>query len=77
MNEPLMNPQIIELIEKNGKAPGTLIGVDGNAFAVIGYVQRQLNRNGWARDETQIVVEHMMSGDYNNVLATGMSVLQG
>ena len=72
-----MNQQIMELIEKNGKAPGTLIGVDGNAFAVIAYVQRQLNRNGWARDETQIIVNHMMSGDYDNVLATGVSVLQG
>lgn len=72
-----MNPQIKELIEKNGKAPGTLIGVDGNAFAVIGYVQRQLNRNGWSRTETQVVVNDMMAGTYENVLATGMSVLQG
>lgn len=72
-----MNPQIKELIEKNGKAPGTLIGVDGNAFAVIGYVQGQLNRNGWSRTETQVVVNEMMAGTYENVLATGMSVLQG
>lgn len=72
-----MNPQIKELIEKNGKAPGTLIGVDGNAFAVIGYVQRQLNRNGWSYAETQIVVNEMMAGTYENVLVTGMSVLQG
>ena len=67
---------IQELIEKNGKAEGTLIGVDGNAFAILGYTDRQLMRAGWPREDIKQVMDTAMSGDYNNVIATCMSVLE-
>ena len=67
---------IQELIERNGKAEGTLIGVDGNAFAILGYTDRQLMRAGWPREDIKQVMDTAMSGDYNNVIATCMSVLE-
>lgn len=67
---------IQELIEKNGKAEGTLIGVDGNAFAILGYTDRQLMRAGWPREDIKQVMDTAMSGDYDNVIATCMSVLE-
>lgn len=69
-------PTIEDLIEKNGKAEGTLIGVDGNAFAIMGYTERQLMRAGWPRDDIKEVMNTAMSGDYNNVIATCMSVFE-
>ena len=68
--------KIEQLIEKNGKGTGTLIGVDGNAMSVMGYVSRQLRRAGWPRGDINEVTSHMMSGDYTNVIITGMSVLE-
>jgi hypothetical protein len=67
---------IQELIEKNGKAEGTLEGVDGNVYAVLGYTERQLMRAGWPRDDIQQVMGKATSGDYNNALATCMSVFE-
>ena len=67
---------IQELIEKNGKAEGTLIGVDGNVFAVLVYTDRQLERAGWPREDIKQVMDKAMSGDYNNALVTCMSVLE-
>ena len=67
---------IEKLIEKNGKAEGTLLGVDGNAFAIIGYTERQLKRAQWPREDIKQVTNLAMSGDYNNVIATCMSVLE-
>jgi len=69
-------PNIDELVEKNGTVAGTLIGVDGNAFSIMGYVDRQLKRGGWPREDVKQVMDIMMSGDYNNVIATGCAVLE-
>lgn len=66
---------IEDLIEKNGKVAGNLVGVDGNAFMVIGYTTGQLRKGGWPREEIEKVAQIAMSGDYDNVLATCASVL--
>tara|TARA_B100000927_G_C16371409_1_gene431627 strand:+ start:226 stop:513 length:288 start_codon:yes stop_codon:yes gene_type:complete len=74
---PLMSLDTIEqLVEKNGKATGSLIGIDGNAMNVMGYVSRQLRRAGWPSEDINQVTAHMMSGDYNNVIVTGVAVLE-
>ena len=67
---------IQELIERNGKAEGTLIGVDGNAYAILGYTERQLKRASWPKEDIKQVMDTATSGDYNNVIATCMSVLK-
>jgi hypothetical protein len=49
-----------------------LIGQDGNAFAIIGTVQRSLRKGGVPSDEISTFVEEATSGDYNNVITTAM-----
>lgn len=51
-----------------------LTGQDGNAFAVMGRVQRALKDAGKA----ELVAEYKakaMSGDYDNLLAASMAIL--
>ena len=47
-----------------------LIGVNGNAFMIIGVFQRQAKREGWSKEEIDLVLTEAKSGDYNHLLAT-------
>lgn len=51
-----------------------LVGVDGNAFSVMGYVAKALKREG-LRDKVDEMRKKAMSGDYNNLLITCMDYL--
>ena len=46
----------------------TLVGVDGNAFAVMGYTARALQRAG-LRDKKDQMFKEAQSGNYFNLLA--------
>lgn len=47
-----------------------LIGLDGNAFALMGAFQKQARREGWTADEIKTVIDKCTSGDYDNLIAT-------
>ncbi|MCP4181182.1 MAG: hypothetical protein GY756_25750 [bacterium] len=47
-----------------------LIGVNGNAFMIMGVFQRQAKREGWTQEEIDLVLTEAKSGDYNHLLAT-------
>jgi hypothetical protein len=47
-----------------------LIGLDGNAFALMGAFQKQARREGWTQDEIKVVLDKCTSGDYNNLIVT-------
>ena len=49
-----------------------LIGQDGNAFAILGSVQRALRKAGASKDEINQYLKDAMSGDYDNLLSTTM-----
>ena len=49
----------------------SLVGVDGNAFAVMGYTARALKETGHKDLVTQMQSE-AMSGDYNTLLRVCM-----
>ena len=51
-----------------------LVGVDGNAFSVMGYVAKALKREG-LRDKVDEMRKKAMSGDYNHLLTTCMDYL--
>lgn len=53
-----------------------LVGLDGNAFSVMGAFSKQARREGWAKAEIDAVLEEAMSGDYNHLLATIMGVCE-
>ena len=47
-----------------------LVGVNGNAFMIMGVFQRQAKREGWSQEEIDLVLTEAKSGDYNHLLAT-------
>jgi hypothetical protein len=49
-----------------------LVGEDGNAFAILGRVQKELRRAGVSDDEVQRFIREATAGDYEDLLATVM-----
>ena len=49
-----------------------LVGIDGNAFMVMGAFSRNARQQGWTKDEIQAVLDEAKSGDYDHLLATIM-----
>jgi hypothetical protein len=50
-----------------------LLGQDGNAFAILGKVNRELKKNKVADSEIKEFHAQATSGDYDNLLATVMT----
>ena len=51
-------------------AKGSLVGVDGNAFYILGYFSKQAKRSGWTQDEINKVLEDAKSRDYSHLVVT-------
>ncbi len=47
-----------------------LVGLDGNAFAILGRAKRVAQRTGWTKEEVDKMLEEAMSGDYDHLLQT-------
>ena len=47
-----------------------LVGSDGNAFAIMGKVQKALRQHGVPKEEINEYLTESQSGDYDNLLAT-------
>jgi len=54
----------------NKKIKLDLVGLDGNAFALMGAFQKQARREGWTKDEIKVVIDKCTSGDYDNLIVT-------
>ena len=49
-----------------------LVGEDGNAFAILGRVMREMRRAGLPPDEVASFRDEATAGDYDDLLATVM-----
>ena len=49
-----------------------LVGSDGNAFAIMGKVQKALRQHGVPKEEINQYLTEAKSGDYDNLLATAL-----
>ena len=47
-----------------------LVGIDGNAFAIMGAFKNAARKAGWAPDEISEVLNDAMSSDYDHLLHT-------
>jgi len=56
------------------KVKFNLVGKDGNAFALMGAWQAKAQKEKWTKEEIKEVLDECMSGDYNHLLCTLMSV---
>jgi hypothetical protein len=52
------------------KVKGTLDGIDGNAFAIMGHFQKLARRQGWSSDEIKDVLDEARKGNYWHLIAT-------
>ena len=53
----------------NKKINLTLVGLNGNAFALMGAFRRQALKEGWSNNEIDAVIKEAMSQDYDHLLA--------
>ncbi len=57
----------------NGKVVKmNLVGLDGNCFSLMGHFQQNGRRQGWTKNEIDVVLKECMSGDYDHLLQTLM-----
>jgi len=47
-----------------------LVGIDGNAFALMGAFSKNAERQGWSEEEIGLVLDECRSSDYNHLLQT-------
>lgn len=47
-----------------------LVGLNGNAFALMGAFQNQAKKEKWSQEEIGAVLAECQSGDYNHLLQT-------
>lgn len=57
-----------KVIQKNVNLD--LVGVNGNAYMIMGVFKRQAKKEGWTQNEIDTVLIEAKSGDYNHLLAT-------
>lgn len=61
------------LFNPEKKVTLTLVGLDGNAFSLMGAFRSQAREEGWTPEEIKIVLDECMSGDYDNLLQVLMA----
>jgi hypothetical protein len=47
-----------------------LVGIDGNAFSIMGAFRSAAIKQGWTQDEISALLEKAMEGDYYHLLKT-------
>lgn len=47
-----------------------LVGLDGNAFSILGAFSGAARRQGWTKEEIDAVTKNAMSKDYDHLLST-------
>ena len=50
-----------------------LVGIDGNAFSILGTAQKFARKAGLSKEQIEEYVNEATSGDYNNVISTTMN----
>ena len=60
----------------NKKVKLQLVGLDGNAFSLMGAFSKQARREGWTKEEIKGVLDECMTGDYDHLLCTLMEHTQ-
>lgn len=72
MSETQVNTQeaFEELMERKIPIGSTLVGTDGNAFALLGKFKKEARKAGWEKEDIDLVIKHAMSGNYDALVYT-------
>jgi hypothetical protein len=63
---------ILDVIGIGKTVKMNLVGLDGNAFSLMGTFSEKARSQGWNREEIDYVINKCTSGDYNNLLCVLM-----
>jgi len=47
-----------------------LVGVNGNAYAIMSVFRKKARKEGWTSEEIEAVLDEAKTGDYTHLLAT-------
>ena len=47
-----------------------MVGLDGNAFSILGAFRRQAIKEKWTKEEIDVVINNAMSKDYSHLIST-------
>ena len=61
--------------EKDMDEKYSLVGVNGNAYAVMGYTAKAMRREGFSQEEIEEMKDKAMSDDYDNLLMVCMEYI--
>lgn len=53
-----------------------LVGIDGNAFSVMGYVQRAMRTANFTREERDQYLADAQSSDYDHLLSVSVKMVE-
>ena len=53
----------------------SLIGVNGNAFSVMGYVRQAMKETGFTKNEIEAYTKDATSGDYDHLLVVSIDMI--
>ena len=53
----------------------TLVGVDGNAFNIMGYVRNAMKERRFSADEISAYTKDAMSSDYNHLVFVSLNMI--
>lgn len=54
----------------------SLIGIDSNAFAIIGYVQRAMQHEKFTKEEIDAYIKNATSSDYYHLIAVSQEQIE-
>jgi hypothetical protein len=52
------------------KVVGSLVGVDGSAFSIMGHFKKLARRQGFSQQYIDSVISEAASGDYDHLVST-------
>lgn len=64
--------EVREVVLKHGTLDIELVGMDGNAFYIMGALAQQARRQGWPQASWHRVRDVMKAGDYDHLLRAAM-----
>ena len=53
-----------------------LVGIDGNAYSVMGYVQRAMKEQKFSKEEIDAYLNDAMSSDYDHLLCVSVAMVE-
>lgn len=53
-----------------------LVGVDGNAYSIMGYVIKAMRESGFTKEEIQKYQDDAMAADYNHLVYSSFAMVE-